>query len=408
VGFEKHMYDDMLRQARLKTDLREAFERQEFAVWYQAVVDLQRGSMTGVEALVRWNHPERGLLPPDEFIPQVAAMGLLPQLTRFVLGEACGWAQHRRARLPHEVPLTVAVNVSPHDLLTSEVVEDISEALAESGLPASLLTIEVTETETFDNLEQILPRLMAIRAMGVLVAVDDFGTGYSSLSHLQGLPVDLVKIDKSFVDGLATSLEDSTVVAAVVRLAHTMGLSVVAEGVEQVKQLLALRELGCEFVQGYLLARPAPGDAVPEPGEIEQRLTGLGVAHLPPAPTSQSFSVLVADDAEDERRLLRRVLERSGRFTVVAEAADGIEAVTGASALRPALVLLDLDMPRLDGMSALPLIVAQVPTTRVVVLSGHATDARLDQARRAGAAGCMQKGVADIPALLLKILGAVP
>ncbi len=406
AGFEQRMYDDVLGHARLSAEIGTAFEQHQFAVWYQPVVDLRRGAMVGAEALVRWIHPERGVVRPNDFLPVVQELGRMPELTRFVLGEACHWAQSRQIEFPDEVPPTVAVNVSPRDLVTSEVVEDVARALVESGLPATSLTIEITETSLFQNIDDIAPTLKAIRATGVSVAVDDFGTGFSSFSHLRELPADVVKIDKSFTDGLTIELEDSTVVAAIVRLAHTLGLSVVAEGVEEVKQLLALRGLDCEFIQGYLIARPAPPADVLSPAEIRRRMAGFGVVGPRPTPPVEQLTVVVADDVESERRLLVRSLERDGRYAVVAEAADGLEAVHLATSLNPHVVLLDMDMPRLDGLAALPLILASAPTTRVVILSGHVTDDLAGRAREAGAVGCLEKGFADVPGLLLEILGA--
>lgn len=406
TGFEQHLYDDLIRQSRLKVEVGTAFERHQFAVWYQPVVDLRTGAMTGAEALVRWHHPEGGLVSPDDFLPVLEELGRMPELTRFVLGEACPWAHRRQIEFPDDVPFSVAVNVSPRDLTSSELVRDVGRALAESRLPASSLTIEVTETALFGKVEDIEPTLTAIRAMGVSVAVDDFGTGFSAFAHLRQLPVDVVKIDKSFVDGLATELVDSTMVAGVVRLAHTLSLSVVAEGVEEVKQLVALAALECEFAQGYLLARPAPPEAFPSPSEISQRVGGFDVLRSRPGRRGEKFTVLLADDGESERRLLHRALERSGHFTVVGEAEDGLDAVRFAGSLNPGVVLLDLDMPLLDGLSALPLVLASAPAARVVILSGHVTDVLVAAARAGGAVGCIEKGFADVPTQLLEILEA--
>lgn len=406
VAFEERMYDDIVQEGRLTTDLREAFEEQQFEVWYEPVVDLKRGSMVGVEALVRWNHPQRGVVAAPEFVPRLTSLGLLPELRRLVLSRACHWAQRHAENFPDRPPLRVAVPLSPFELLTSEVVARISECLADAGLDPSLLTVHVTAGQGFEDFDRIRPNLSAVQWSGVTVAIADFGTRPWTLGSLRGLPVDMVKVDKSLVDGLATNLEDSTAMRAIIGLAHTMQLSVVAEGVETVQQLTALRLLGCEFGQGPLLGEPTPGDAVPSPGDIEERLHDLGVTEPPPPGVPEKFTILVADDVAEERYLLRRMLERAGRFEIVGEAVDGLQAIAAATSLLPAVVLLDLEMPGVDGLRALPLIVAAVPvTTRVVILSGRCDESQREEACRAGATACLDKGAPDVPAALLRILG---
>ena len=277
--FEPCMHQAVVERATLEQDVRRAFARSELALHYQPIVDLRTGAMTGVEALVRWNHPERGLVTPAAFLDIVQSAGMMPSLTRWVLAEACGWIAARRVTHPGE-RLVVSVNVTPADLLEPGLVELVGRTLAQHDLEGGRLCVEVTETAVLDDIEASRPVLVALRALGVSIAMDDFGTGYSSLSHMRQLPLDKVKIDRSFVQGLGVHTGDSAVVGALVGLAHSLGFAVVAEGVETHGQVEALRELGCEYIQGFLIARPTPAEELPVPAEVHRR---LGDAYAPAA-----------------------------------------------------------------------------------------------------------------------------
>jgi EAL domain-containing protein (putative c-di-GMP-specific phosphodiesterase class I) len=230
---------------------------------YQPVVRLADGSVTGVEALLRWRHPERGLVPPDVFIPLAEEMGLIVPIGRWVLREACRQASEMRTLLPAEPPLSVAVNLSVKQLQHSDIVADVADALAESDLPACSLTLEITETVMMTDTETSLQRLHDLKELGVRLAMDDFGTGYSSLSHLSQLPVDVIKMDRSFLSAGA-SPQTSALASAVVGLGETLQLEVVAEGIEHQEQWAGLRELGCDLGQGFLFARPMDAHATLE------------------------------------------------------------------------------------------------------------------------------------------------
>jgi EAL domain-containing protein (putative c-di-GMP-specific phosphodiesterase class I)/GGDEF domain-containing protein len=234
-------------------------------VHYQPTVSLQAPTVLGVEALARWEHPELGTLLPDEFVPVLEATGQIAGLTVFVLDEALGAA---RGWLDRGLRLTVAVNLSVRSLDDS-FPELVAEALARHGVPAELLTLEVTESGVSTEREYALPALRRLQAMGCRLAVDDFGTGQSSLAHLRRLPVDQVKIDKSFVLGMGTEAGDVAVVRAIVEMGHTLGLTVVAEGVEDGEVRAALAEMGCDVAQGYLVSRPLSA------GHLDQWLDGL-------------------------------------------------------------------------------------------------------------------------------------
>jgi diguanylate cyclase len=249
----------MLRSVRDRHDvqaaLEGAIERQELVVHYQPIVDLHNGRVAGAEALVRWPRPDRGLVPPAEFIPLAEETGLVVELDRFVLRQACrqvaGW-------VADVGPLLLHVNLSAHHLLRNDLAATVAAALRDSGLPPDCLALEITESVLMHDLEVAIVRLHELKGLGVHLAIDDFGTGYSSLAYLRQMPIDAVKIDKSFVDGVAGGPEESAVARAILALAATLHLDTVAEGVEEPEQAEALADLGCHLAQGYHFSRPVP------------------------------------------------------------------------------------------------------------------------------------------------------
>jgi diguanylate cyclase (GGDEF)-like protein/PAS domain S-box-containing protein len=260
--FEPEMHAAAVERLEVEADLRRAEERGELRVHYQPIFDLSTGAVNGVEALVRWEHPIRGLLAPAAFIPLAEETGLIQEIGRQVLTVACRQVRAWQIELPSLPPLSVSVNLSPRQLLDPFLVGDVSRALESTGLPASSLVLEITEGAMMHDTETTVGVLRALRELGVRLAVDDFGTGYSSLSYLQRFPIDVLKIDQSFVAGLAGSPEESALARAIVKLAQTLQLTAVAEGVETQVQVDRLKELGCELAQGYLLARPQAAEAV--------------------------------------------------------------------------------------------------------------------------------------------------
>ena len=220
---------------------------------YQPTFDLRDMRPTAVEALVRWNHPVRGIVQPNDFIPLLEEMGLIVEVGRWILGEACrqGAAWRRRG---HDIG--VAVNVSGRQLDTDAFVIDVREALTRSGLDAEALTLEITETAIMRNVEATAGRLTAIKALGVRIAIDDFGTGYSSLAHLQRFPVDALKIDRSFIARLTQNPEGETLIHTLVQLGKALAIETLAEGIERHRELSVLREEQCDSGQGFLFARP--------------------------------------------------------------------------------------------------------------------------------------------------------
>jgi len=267
----------MLRSVRDRNDvtaaLRGAIERRELVVHYQPIVDLRTWRVGGTEALVRWPRPDRGLVPPDEFIPIAEETGLVVDIDRFVLRESCRQAAAWNARLG---PLLLHVNLSAMHLQRDDLADTVAGALRDSGLAPDRLTLEITES-VLAQVDVAVVRLRELKRLGVHLAIDDFGTGYSSLSYLQRMPIDAVKIDKSFVDGVTGGPEESAVARAILALAATLRLDTVAEGVEQAAQARELADLGCRWAQGYHFSRPV---AAPEMA----RLVGRPASAVPGEP----------------------------------------------------------------------------------------------------------------------------
>jgi diguanylate cyclase (GGDEF)-like protein len=261
VLFDAQMRHETLERLHLESDLRRAVQRDELVLHYQPEVALRDGTVHSWEALIRWQHPRRGLLLPHQFLPIAEQAGLLGPIGRWVLREACRQAARwRDASAPAPV---VWVNVHAQQLLQPDLVEVIEAALGESGVAAELLCLEITESALMTDAEFALEQLNELRRIGIRLAIDDFGTGYSSLSYLRRFPVDFVKIDRTFVDGLGIDPEDSAIVAAIIAMARSLGHTVVAEGVETELQRSELLRLGCEMGQGFLFARPAAPSLVP-------------------------------------------------------------------------------------------------------------------------------------------------
>jgi EAL domain-containing protein (putative c-di-GMP-specific phosphodiesterase class I) len=260
--FDEVMRERVITRFETETGLRKAIDAQELVIHYQPVVSGTDHHVCAFEALVRWNHPERGLILPGEFIPIAEKSDLIILLGRWVLRESCRQMAEWHRSFPSVRPLTVNVNVSSRQLTDSRLVEDVELALAESGLDPRFLALEVTESSIMGNAEQTVATLDRLKAMNVRLEIDDFGTGYSSLSYLQRLPFDTLKIDRSFIHELSKGSDSRDIVRAIVEMAHSLRLEVIAEGVETEEQLCQLRELGCDYLQGFLFSKPVDTEAV--------------------------------------------------------------------------------------------------------------------------------------------------
>lgn len=262
--FDPAMYNQALRRLEAANDLRRSIEREEFVVHYQPIVSLQTGTVLAVEALVRWEHPERGLLEPDEFVAVAEESGLVVPMGEGVLREACLRAKKWQQTHPRTPPLVVSVNLSVKQLSRPDLAETVVAILKDTGLEGNHLTLDITETVYAKVLAGNTAVLDRLRRMGVKISIDDFGSGYSWLSYLKRLPADAIKIDRSFVKGFGDDAEDTAIVRMIIELAHTLGIEVVAEGVESEEQARLLREIGCDMAQGFYFSKPLPPEAVSE------------------------------------------------------------------------------------------------------------------------------------------------
>jgi diguanylate cyclase (GGDEF)-like protein/PAS domain S-box-containing protein len=264
VVFTPDMRRAAVQRWQLETELRRGVARDEFTLHYQPTLELASGRIVGVEALARWQHATRGLLPPAEFIALAEETDLIVPLGRWALRAACQQARAWNAARAADDQLAVSVNLSARQFREPSLAHDIEAALDASGLAPELLTVEITETAAMDDVEVTAATLAALKRVGVSISIDDFGTGYSSLAYLRRFPVDSLKIDRSFIAGLSDADGERAIVSAIIELGHALGIRVVGEGVETAAQLACLRELGCDLAQGFLFAPPLPADAALE------------------------------------------------------------------------------------------------------------------------------------------------
>jgi diguanylate cyclase (GGDEF)-like protein len=258
--FDQTMHSAAVERFQMKNELLQAMANEEFRLHYQPIMDLTTGQKTAMEALLRWEHPERGMVSPGDFIPLAEETGAIIPIGRWVLEAACAQlAEWRRA--PDQGELRLTVNVAPNQLADPGIVADVSRALARAGLPADALVVEITESAFLLNDPTIAANLADLAALGVTIALDDFGSGYSSLGYLSQLPIGILKIDRSFVEGIDEGPEEGAVAQAIIHLGHTLGLEIIAEGIETSAQLAELTARGCHQGQGFLLGRPK----APEP-----------------------------------------------------------------------------------------------------------------------------------------------
>jgi len=258
VIFDSAMHARAVKRLELETDLRYAVEEEQFELFYQPIIALEEMRLAGFEALVRWNHPRKGLVSPAEFIPLAESTGLIVPMTLQILRAASFQLVEWKLRNPGSELLTVSVNLSGKHFSHPGLLEHITSVLDESGLDPASLKLEITESAVMDSAETAIAMLKRIKATGVKLSIDDFGTGYSSLSYLHRFPIDTLKVDRSFVSTMEQGSENAEIVRTVIALAKALRLDVIAEGIESIHQLQQLRMLGCEFGQGYLFSRPLP------------------------------------------------------------------------------------------------------------------------------------------------------
>jgi EAL domain-containing protein (putative c-di-GMP-specific phosphodiesterase class I) len=287
VSFDTRIEEETEQRRQFDEDLRQALPSGQLRLVYQPLVDTMTGEVTAVEALMRWHHPERGAVPPSEFIPVAESSGHIVDIGLWALKEAC--RQQRVWRDEYGVDVMVAVNLSARQLSDPDVVERVRVAVLRQGVDPRRIKLEITESLLVDDMRMAIDVLTRLRALGLRLSIDDFGTGYSSLSRLGELPIDEIKIDKFFVDGIGKEGTRETILNAAIAMGHGLGLTVVAEGVETHEQLAYLRAHQCDYTQGFLLSRPVPADDAlellrrrlePPPGVPVQRDTDEDVADV--------------------------------------------------------------------------------------------------------------------------------
>jgi diguanylate cyclase (GGDEF)-like protein len=260
--YDLEMDTSLVGRLQLASELQRAVERKEFVLHYQPSVVLETGRIAGVEALVRWQHPVRGIVPPAEFVPVAEETGLILPIGRWVLNEACVQARKWQQAYPSEMPLTMAVNISARQVHQPGLLDVVRDALRDSGLPPESLVLEITETLMMQDAELAIARLNELKELGVRIAIDDFGTGYSSLSYLRRFPVDILKVDKSFIDGVSRQGKERELAQSIIELGQTLNMEIVAEGVEHAEQLGWLQSRHCTLGQGYYFSEPVAADAL--------------------------------------------------------------------------------------------------------------------------------------------------
>lgn len=345
----------------LEAELRRALERRELCVHYQPQVDLISGEIVGLEALVRWRHPQRGLVPPNEFIPLAEESGLVVPLGDWVLREVC--RQIRQWTERGLAPRQTAVNVSAVQLSRGLLVASIRQALAETGIAPQQLELEITESFVMADRDQSFKALSELKALGIRLSIDDFGTGYSSLGYLQQLEVDKLKVDISFVRDMTTNVGNASIVKAIIALGHSLGLEVIAEGVEEAGQARYLRTLRCDVMQGYLISRPMPAD------ETTQFLASFVPTRI--ALDNEALATLLLVDEEPEiLASLSRLLQREHYRILTAASCE--EALAQLAEHEVGLIIIDQHMSGRRAGELLTRARALYPKTVRMVLSGHA------------------------------------
>ncbi len=350
----------MLDRLTLEGQLRKAIEQQEFRVYYQLQVRMRDGCTAGVEALVRWQHPEHGLLPPSRFIPLAEETGLIVPLGEQVLRAACEqnrrWQQEKRLHVP------MAVNLSIRQLEQDDFPQLVKSVLTETGLEPAYLELEVTESALMDDPDKMLGQLEALKALGCKLSLDDFGTGYSNLSYLKRFPFDRLKIDRSFVADVTTAPQDAAIARTIIAMARTLDLEVLAEGVETEPQLKYLQRNGCDLVQGFLIGRPEPAAA------LEQRLGATAISLLDREERSLP-ALLIVDDEPNITRALTRLLRRDG-FRILSTN-DPFEAFELLAMNDVRVILSDQRMPGMSGTDLLSKVKELYPDIVRMILSGY-------------------------------------
>jgi EAL domain-containing protein (putative c-di-GMP-specific phosphodiesterase class I)/CheY-like chemotaxis protein len=345
----------------LESGLRQALKRGEFCLYYQPKVSLKSGQIIGCEALIRWDCPQRGMVPPTEFIPLAEETGLIIPIGNWVLKEACrqnkAWQD---AGLPAQ---RVAVNLSARQLRKNELATRIRKILMETGLQPHLLELELTESMLMDDPDQAVALMTELKQLGIHLSLDDFGTGYSSLAYLSRFPIDCLKIDRSFINNITTDPDAAMIATSIIALGHRMGLKIVAEGVETEAQLGYLKQNGCDEIQGFYFSKPVSGEAFA--ALLHEGKSLDGVAAGPDRPT-----VLIVDDEPHILSALQRLLlEDDYRVLTAGSSLEGLEILAQNEVQ---VLISDQCMPNIRGTEFLRRVKAMYPNIVRLILSGYA------------------------------------
>ncbi|KQV87194.1 diguanylate cyclase [Massilia sp. Root351] len=360
--YEPAMQARVAERAAIEMELRYALPRQELRLYYQPKVSLETGALSGMEALLRWPHPRLGMVSPDRFIGVAEDTGQIVEIGRWVIRTAC--AQARAWQLAGQAPLRVAVNVSARQFRDPGLADDIVAALHDTGLAPQYLELELTESMMMHSISEVLATVTRLKGLGIALSIDDFGTGYSNLSSLKLLPLSQLKIDQSFVRDMLDQPNVSAIVRSVIALGHSLGFSIIAEGVETEAQLAYLRSCGCDEIQGYYFSRPLDTDAFTALLQSGRRLV------LPGAPDPAQRTLLLLDDEPHVLTALKRMLRVDGYTILTAQSArDAFDLL----ALHPVQVIIsDQRMPEMNGTEFLRRVKQLYPDTVRIILSGYA------------------------------------
>ncbi|HEY3432449.1 MAG TPA: EAL domain-containing protein [Rhodocyclaceae bacterium] len=349
-------------QQRLEVELREAIRKNEFALYYQPKTSCRNGRIVGLEALIRWQHPTRGLIPPSDFVPLLETTGLVVPVGEWIISTAC---QQIAAWLKEGVNcVPVAVNLSGKQLVGSQLYHTVHHALESSGLPPGYLDLELTESMLMDKVEDVIPILVSLKGLGIRLSVDDFGTGYSSISYLKRFPLDALKVDRSFVQDITADPNDVSITRAIITMAHALKLKVIAEGVETEGQLGLLIANHCDEIQGYYFSRPLPGEEIKHMLLRDEQLP----AHLLRLGEKER-TLLLVDDEENILAAMKRLLRREGYRLLSAN--SGEEGLDILAKERVDVILSDQRMPGITGVEFLRRAKEISPASIRMVLSGY-------------------------------------
>ena len=364
-----------LESLGMESSLRRALDRGEYLLHYQPKVGIVNGEITGLEALIRWRHPDRGLVSPGEFMPVLEETGLIVQVGQWVLNAVC--RQIKEWESTGVQPVPVAVNLSARQFTSKDLGNTIKRILEEHQLDPALIELEITESSLMVNTEEAVRTLEYLSSLGVSISIDDFGTGYSSLSYLKRFPLDSLKIDRSFIRDVTTDGDDATITRAVISMAHSLGLKVIAEGVETERQLAFLTEYGCDQIQGYFFSRPLPADDCSMWLREMRRLRQVGPEHPADTPV-----VLLVNNEGSTLTALRQALGKDEYRIFVAYNAH--EAFEQLGTQHVDVVIADQNMPGMSGTELLEHVKALFPGTVRIVTSTHPEIATMANAPTTG------------------------